>query len=76
MHILHEDVRELRGHRDVQDTGIADGNASPDEVEVDLDILGALMLNVVGGEVDDANIVKVDESALRQQGMELLEVVP
>jgi hypothetical protein len=44
-----------------------------DEVEVDLDMLGALMLNMVGGEVDDAKVVIVDESALRQRGMELLE---
>jgi hypothetical protein len=34
------------------------------EVEVDLDMLHMLMLNGVGGEVDGAEIVAVDESAL------------
>jgi hypothetical protein len=31
------------------------------------------MLNGVGGEVDDADVVTVDKSVLRQQGMELME---
>jgi hypothetical protein len=44
-----------------------------DEVEVDLDMLGALMLNGIGGEVDGTDVVIVDESALRQRDMELLE---
>jgi hypothetical protein len=34
---------------------------------------GALMLNGVGGEVDDADVVTVDKSARRQRGMELME---
>jgi hypothetical protein len=57
----------------VQDTDITDGNAFPDEVDVNLDMLGALMLNEVDGEVDDADVVAVDESALRQWGIEFLE---
>jgi hypothetical protein len=36
------------------------------KVEVDLDILCVLVPNVVGGEVYDANVVVVDEGALRQ----------
>jgi hypothetical protein len=48
----------------------------PDEVEVDLDMLDALMLNGIGGEVDGIHVVTVDESALRQWGMELLEELP
>jgi hypothetical protein len=48
----------------MQDTDITDGNAFPDEVEVDLDMLCMLVLNGVGGEVDDADVVTVDESAL------------
>jgi hypothetical protein len=57
------------------DVGIADGNKFLDEVEVDLNMLGALILNGVSGEVDGAAVVAVDESALRQQGMELLEAL-
>jgi hypothetical protein len=60
----------------VQDADITDGNAFPNEVEVDLDMLCTLVLNGVGGEVDGADVVAVDENALRQQSMELLEELP
>jgi hypothetical protein len=43
---------------------MANGNALPDEVEVNLDMFGALMLNKVGREVDSADVVAVDVSAL------------
>jgi hypothetical protein len=45
-------------------------------VEVDLDMLYALVLNGVGGEVDGVDIVAIDESALRQRSMELLKELP
>jgi hypothetical protein len=45
----------------VQDTDITDGHAFPHKVEVDLDMIRALVLNGVGGEVDDANVIAVDE---------------
>jgi hypothetical protein len=48
----------------VQDTDITDGNAFPDEVEVDLDMLCILVLNRVGREVDSGDVVTVDERAL------------
>jgi hypothetical protein len=57
----------------VQNVDITDGHASPHKVEVDLIMLRALMLNGVGGEVDDANVLVIDESALRQWSMELLK---
>jgi hypothetical protein len=57
----------------MQDTDITNGNAFSNEVEVDLDMLCVLVLNGVGGEVDGADIIAVDESALRQRSMELLE---
>jgi hypothetical protein len=50
----------------VQDANVADGHAFSDEVEVDLYMLGALMLNRVGGEVDSTDVVAVDESAFGQ----------
>jgi hypothetical protein len=55
---------------------ITDGNVFPDEMEVDLGMLHTLMPNEVGGEVDGANIVTVDKSAIWQQSMELLEELP
>jgi hypothetical protein len=57
----------------VQDADITDGHAFPHKVEVDLDIFRVLMLNEVGGEVDDTNIVTVDKDALHQRSMELLK---
>jgi hypothetical protein len=57
----------------VQDTDITDGHGLPHEVEVDLDMLCALVLNEVGGEVDGADVVAVDESAICQLSMELLK---
>jgi hypothetical protein len=60
----------------VQDADVNDGNTFLDKVEVDVNMLCALILNGVGGEVDDADIVTVDESALRQWSMELLEELP
>ena len=44
-----------------------------DEVEVDFHVLGALVLNWVGGEVDGADIVTVDEGGRLQRVMQLLE---
>jgi hypothetical protein len=57
----------------VQDMDITDGNVIPDEVVVDLDMLYTLVLNRVGGEVDDTGVVTIDETALRQRSMEHLE---
>jgi hypothetical protein len=45
----------------------------PHKVEVDLDMLHALVLNGVGGEVDDADVVIVDDGALHQQSVEALK---
>jgi hypothetical protein len=57
----------------MQDADITDSHTFPHKVEVDLKILHALMLNEIGGEVDDADVVTVDEGALRQQSVELLK---
>jgi hypothetical protein len=42
-------------------------------VEVDLDMLFTLVLSGIGREVDGADVVVVDESALQQRSMELLK---
>jgi hypothetical protein len=46
----------------VEDTNIPDGNTLTDKVKINLNMLGALMLNGVGGEVDDVDIVVIDQS--------------
>jgi hypothetical protein len=50
----------------VEDTNVPDGNALADKVKINLNMLGALVLNGVGGEVDGADVVAVDQSGLRQ----------
>jgi hypothetical protein len=52
---------------------ITDGHAFPHKVEFDLDMIRALVMNVVGWEVDNADIIAVDEGALRQWSVELLK---
>jgi hypothetical protein len=52
----------LRTHQDVEDTNVPDGNALADEVEINLNMLSVLVLNEVGGEVDGADVVTVDQS--------------
>jgi hypothetical protein len=44
----------------VEDTNIPDGNALTDKVEVNLNMLGVLVLDRVGGEVDGVDVVTVD----------------
>jgi hypothetical protein len=56
----------------VQDVYITDGYMFLHEVDVDLDMLGALVLNDVGGEVDSTDVVTVDKCALRQRCVDLL----
>jgi hypothetical protein len=56
----------------MQDVDITDVNAFSNEVKVDLDMLCALVLNGVVGEVDGADVITVDDCALQQWSMELL----
>jgi hypothetical protein len=56
----------------VQDADITDGHTFPHKVEVNLDMLHALMLNEIGGEIDGADVVVIDENALRPWSVELL----
>ena len=50
---------------------IVDGNPVAHEVQVDLHVLRPPMLNGVGGEVHDADVVAVDERALGKRAVEL-----
>jgi hypothetical protein len=46
---LREDVGELRCHRDIEDANLTDDNLLSDKMKINLHMLGALMLNGVGG---------------------------
>ena len=57
----------------MKDTNITSGNPLSDEVEVDLDVLGALMLNRVGGHVHRADIVTIDQDGSTERSVKFLE---
>jgi hypothetical protein len=50
----------------VEDTNVPDSNALADKVKINLNMLGALVLNGVGGEVDGAEVIAVDQSGPQQ----------
>jgi hypothetical protein len=49
----------------MEDMNISDSNALVDKVKINLNMVGALVLNMVGGEVDGADVVVVDQSGPR-----------
>jgi hypothetical protein len=49
----------------MEDTNIPDGNALADKVKINLNMLGALVLNEIGEELDGADVVIVDQSGPR-----------
>jgi hypothetical protein len=55
----------------VEDTNVTNGNALADKVEINVNMLGALVLNRVGGEVDGVDVVAVDQSGPRQGVVQL-----
>jgi hypothetical protein len=57
----------------MEDTDLTDDNLLSDKMKINLYMLGALMLNEVGGEIHDTDIVAVDKCAPRRRGLELVE---
>jgi hypothetical protein len=57
----------------MEDADLTDGNLLSDKMKINLHMLRALMLNGVGGEVHDADVVAVDESAVRWRSLELMQ---
>jgi hypothetical protein len=65
MQPLGEDVDELRSHWDMEYTNVLDGNTLMNKVKINLNMLGVLILNGVGGEADGADVVTVEQSSPR-----------
>jgi hypothetical protein len=57
----------------MEDADLTDGNLLSDKMKINLHMLGALMLNGVGGEVHGADTIAVDKCAPRRWGLELVE---
>jgi hypothetical protein len=52
-------------------TNVPNSNALANKVKINLNMLGALVLNEVGGEVDGVDVVTVDQSGPRQGVVQL-----
>jgi hypothetical protein len=70
---LREDVSKLRCRQDMEDTDLTDDNLLSDKMKINFQMLRALMLNGVSGEVHGADVVAVDESAARWRILELMQ---
>jgi hypothetical protein len=70
---LGEDVGELQRGRDAENPNITGGDMLKDEVHVDLYVLCALMLHRIGGDVDRADVIAVDEGGTLERVVELLQ---
>jgi hypothetical protein len=57
----------------MENVDMIDGDLPSDQMEINLHMLDVLMLNEVGGEVHDTDIVIVDKGALRRRTLELME---
>jgi hypothetical protein len=57
----------------VEETNVPDGNMLIEEVGIDLNMLGALVVDRVVGEVDSADVVTVDHGGLQQGPVQLHE---
>jgi hypothetical protein len=62
---LGEDVNKLRRRQDVQNVNFPNVDLVTNEVKIDLNMLHMLVLNWVGRQVDDTDIVAIDKCATR-----------
>jgi hypothetical protein len=46
----------------MKDINVPDGNTLADKLDINLNMLGALVLDRVGGKVDSTDVVAVDQS--------------
>ena len=55
----------------MHDTDITNSNVLPHEVKINLNVLGSLMLNWIGGHVDCTDIVTIHQCGAPERGMQL-----
>ena len=68
-----EDISKLGRRWYVKHANVTNNNPFPHKVEINLDMLCALMLNRIGGEVDCTDIVTVDQKSTWSVGDEAPE---
>ena len=57
----------------MQNLQITDGDPFMNEVKINLDVLGTLMLDWVGRHVDCTNVASINQCSATKRGMDLLE---
>ena len=57
----------------MKNSKITNGNPLPDEVEINLNMLGSLMLNWVGGHVDRTDVITVDKYGAAKRSVKLVK---
>lgn len=57
----------------MQYTGFTEGDSFSNEVQVNLDMLGALVLDGVGGEVDSTDVVTIDNCGAPKRAAKFLQ---
>jgi hypothetical protein len=57
----------------MEDADLTDDNLLLDKMKINFHMLGAMMLNRVGGEVHGADVVAVDKGTRRRRGLELMK---
>ena len=55
----------------MQNTKITNGDSLPDEVKINLNVLGSLMLYRVGGHVDGTDVVAIHQCGAPERAMQL-----
>ena len=73
MQSLSHDVHELMCGGDMEHADFPQSILLADEVDVNLDVLRATMLNRIGCHVDCTNVVAIDNGRRRNQDVELLK---
>jgi hypothetical protein len=68
-----EDVGILQRSGNVQDADFTEDDSFSDEVQVDLNMLGSLMLDQVGGEINSTDIVTIDHCSTTKWAAKLLQ---
>lgn len=57
----------------MKNSNVPQRNTISNEVKIDLDVFGALVLNWIRGHVDSADVVAEDNSSTGQRSVKLLE---
>lgn len=73
---FRHDVRELMRRWDMKHAYLSKGNLLTDEVNIDLDVFGAAVVNGIGCHVDSTHVVAVDDRRRSNRHMEFLKKLP